>query len=187
MTLPRRSLLLLPAALAACASPEPALYTLATIPGPARPGGPKHVQIRRIGLAGYLDRNSIVRADTGVQLQVDSNKVWAEPPGDMIGRILAQDLTERLPGTIVFTSAGAISAEPDATVEINIQRFNLDRAGRAVLLAQVAVERGRHLSGSRTVSLSAVPAGPDTAEFVDTLSRLLGQLADQVAEMLRGA
>jgi uncharacterized protein len=190
MTLPRRSLLLLPAlALSTCASVEPVYYTLATVPGTSRPGGPKHVEIRRIGLAGYLDRNSIVRADTGVRLVVDANQVWAEPPADMIGRVLAQDLTERLPGTIVFSESGAISADPDATVEVNIQRFNQDRTGHVVLLAQVAIERGlgHRGVGSRTVSLSVAPPGPTVGDFVTALSGLLGQMADQVTEMLRGA
>jgi uncharacterized protein len=44
-------------ALQACgSSPEPVLYTLAVRPGPVLPRGPRIVQVRDIGLPGYLYR-----------------------------------------------------------------------------------------------------------------------------------
>ena len=129
------------------------------MPGPAQGGGPRTVQLRRIGLAGYLDRNTIVRADAGYRLHIDENERWGEPPADMIGRVLAQDLTQRLPGSTVFTEAGAITADADTVVELDVQRFDLDVSGVVILAAQVAVQgsRGREALSARAFRLTERP------------------------------
>lgn len=183
----RRALLLVPAALAACTSPEPAYYTLAAIPGTPRPGGARLIELRRPGLAGYLDRPEIVRTGSAYQLRVAGAERWGEPFGDLVGRILAENLNNRLPGSSVFTAAGGISAEANATVELDVQRFDADASGQVVLLAQVAVSRGRSRANARTMAVrrTVSPTGPSTAELVAAMSRALGQLADEVAPLLR--
>ncbi len=170
-----------------CASPDPALYTLRAVPGQGAGGGPATVKLARPGLAGYLDRSEIVRDSTANRLDIKAGERWGEPLGDMIGRVLALDLAQRLPGSSVFTEAGAISVDASATVEMDVQRFDLDPAGEVVLLAQVAVEQGRDHDHAltRSLRLTARPAGPDTPQLVSAESDALGQLADQVAAMLR--
>ena len=191
MTISRRGLLglALAAIVPACASPEPAYYTLAAVPGQPKPGGPGQVELRRIGLAGYLDRSEIVRANSAYSLRLNGAERWGEPFGDLVARILAEDLNTRLLGTSVFTSAGSITAEADATIEMDIQRFDADASGQAVLLAQVAVSRGRARASAvtRVFRFTVRPAGPSTAELVAAMSAALGQLADSIATMLRVA
>ncbi len=89
----------------------------------------------------------------------------------------------------MFTSAGSITAEADATIEMDIQRFDADASGQAVLLAQVAVSRGtaRASAATRVVRIMVQPAGAGTGELVAAMSKGLGQLADGVADMLRTA
>jgi uncharacterized lipoprotein YmbA len=183
----RQGALLLMVALAGCTSPEPTYYTLTPVPGAARGGAPRVVELRRIGLAGYLDRADVVYGRQGVQLQIANNQRWAEPLGDLIGRVLAENLTERLPGTTVYSAAGSISADPDATVEVDIQRFDAGANGRVDLLAQVAVERrGSHRAeAARTVRLSQPVSGSSTPALVTAMSAALGQLGDAIAGMLR--
>jgi uncharacterized lipoprotein YmbA len=182
----RRALLALPLAAAACASPEPAYYTLAPRPGTAQPGGPRLVELRRIGIAGYLDRPEIVRNSADYRLSLGAGERWGEPLGALVARVLAENLNTRLPGSSVFTSSGAISADPDATIELDLQRFDADASGQAVLLAQVAVTRGRtRKADARTVRLVVSPTGSATVDLVAALSTALGQLADQIAPMLR--
>ena len=191
MAVSRRGLLGLALAggVAACTSPEPAYYTLAAVPGAARSGGPAQVELRRIGLAGYLDRSEIVRASSAYSLRLNGAERWGEPFGDLVARILAEDLNMRLPGTSVFTSAGSITAVADATIEMDIQRFDADASGQAVLLAQVAVSRGqaRASAATRVVRLTVQPASRSTTDLVAGMSKGLGQLADAVADMLRTA
>ncbi len=176
------------AGLAGCASAEPAYFTLAPVPGATARGGPKLVELQRPGLAGYLDRPGIVRADSAYQLRVAGTERWGEPLGDLIARILSEDLNQRLPGTSVFTTAGSISAQPDARIELDVQRFDAGASGEVVLLAQVAVSRGRNGAGAatRTVRQTMRPAGPATRDLVAAMSTVLGGLADTVAGMLRG-
>lgn len=183
----RRSLFALPLVVAACASPEPNYYTLQARPGAVQAGGVKLVELRRIGLAGYLDRPEIVRNQADYRLDIGSRDRWGEPLGALVARVLAEDLNLRLPGTSVFTSSGSISADPDATLELDLQRFDADASGQVVLLAQVAVSvaRARSAAVTRTVRLAVVPDGPGTGALVAALSGALGQLADQVAPLLR--
>lgn len=182
----RRPLLLL-LAVAGCASADPAYYTLRPSPGAAVPTAVGTVKLARPGLAGYLDRPEIVRDSTSNKLLLQSGERWGEPLGDMIGRIMAEDLTQRLPGSTVFTEAGSISVDADSTVEMDIQRFDLDASGRVVLLAQVAVRSGRnHASASsRSIRLTISPSDTSTAALVGAMGTLIGQLADAVADMLR--
>jgi len=184
----KRRVVLLGLAVSACASPEPAYYTLAAVPGVARGGAPASVELRRPGIAGYLDRPEIVRAGSAYRLRVATGERWGEPFGDLFGRILAEDLNTRLPQTSVFTAAGAISAQSDAAVELDVQRFDLDANGTVVLLAQVAVSRVRRgAATTRVIRLTQRPTSPATSDLVAAMSAALGALADGIADMLRHA
>jgi uncharacterized protein len=181
--LPRRATLLLLAALpAACTSPNPVLYVLAPVPGPVRTGAPRNIALRSISLARYLERSQIVRSSEGYRLDVLSNEWWGEPLDALIDRILVQELTQRLPDSTVFADTGAISTAPDAMVEVNIQRFDLDRTGALRLLAQIAV--GGKITGSRGISVTVPPTGTATSALVAAMSNAIGQLADAIAALL---
>jgi uncharacterized lipoprotein YmbA len=173
--------------LAQCASPDPAIYTLRAVNGGVLGGGPVAIKIARPGLAGYLDRPEIVRDSSVSRLALSSGERWGEPLGDMVGRVLALDLAQRLPGSSVFTEAGTISVDPSATVELDIQRFDLDTSGAVILLVQTAVEQGRSHDPAFTRSLRLMVPTPDTRtpEVVAAMSEALAQLADAVADMLR--
>lgn len=184
----RRSLLLAPMllAVARCASPDPAIYTLRAVSGATRSGGPSAIKLARPGLAGYLDRPEIVRDSAANRLTLRSGERWGEPLGDMFGRVLAEDLSQRLSGSSVFTEAGTISVDPAATIELDIQRFDLDASGTVVLQVQVAVEPGRSHDpiGTRSVRLTWPPGSDTTSDLVGAMSILIGQLADAVADMV---
>ena len=179
----RRFVLLALATLpAACASPNPTLYVLGIEPGATRTGAPRIVQVRTIAVAHYLERSQIVRSSEGYRMDVLSNEWWGEPLDTMTGRILVQELTQRLPGSLVYAEGGAISTEPDATVEIDLQRFDLDRFGAVLLLAQAAVDGKTR--ASRSLRLTVTPADGTTAAMAAAMSIAIGQLADIVAGML---
>jgi uncharacterized lipoprotein YmbA len=172
---------------AGCASVNPTLYTLAPVPGAARGAGPRVVVLRQVGLPRYLDRSQIVRSSDNYRLDIDASNWWGEPLGAMIARVLEQELSDRLPGTSVFSDTGAIAAEADATVEVNIQRMDADAAGTVILAAQAAVvfTGARKAPHTQAVRFSAQPPSPDVQGEVAAISVVLGQLADTVAAMLR--
>ena len=173
------------AALAACSSPEPVLYTIAAAPGAVQTRGPKIVLVQQVAIAHYLQRSQIVRSSENYRLAVMENDWWGEPLAPMLSRVLAEELGERLPRSTVIADSGAVSARPDATVEVNIQRLDEDAAGNLVLQAQAAVRATRERQPAlRDFRISAPPPGPGTAGEVAAISGALGRLADGIAPML---
>jgi hypothetical protein len=178
----RRVLWLLAGLPAACASPNPALYTLAIVPGSTHPTAPPRIELREIALARYLERSQIVRSSEDFRLDVLGNDWWGEPVDAMLSRVLVQELSQRLPSSTVFSENGAITATPDATVELNIQRMDEDRSGALLLMAQVAVT-GR-VTITRDVRFSVPPPSPGTPGLVSAISTAVGELADAIAALL---
>jgi hypothetical protein len=174
--------------LAGCTSPSPELYTLAALPGPVLHTPHQSIELRRIGLAAYLDRPGIVRSNAQYRLRITDNERWGEPLGSMLSRVLTEDLVQRLPDAVIFTESGAISAPPSTVLEIDVQRFDPDADNTVVLLAQIAIrhEDNRNPGIARTIRLTAVPAGPTTADLAAALSTVLAQLSTQIAGMLTG-
>ncbi|HTZ70906.1 MAG TPA: PqiC family protein [Acetobacteraceae bacterium] len=169
--------------LAACTSPEPTYYTLQPVPGTPQATRPLLIEVVRPGLAGYLDRSDIVLKQSDYHLALTSGARWGEPLADMIGRVLAQDLRQRLPGSSVFSGDGAIAADPELRVELNVDRFDANADGTVTASGALAIERGRahRPLTAHTISFEAPASGADPAALAGTLSRLLGQIADQAA------
>ena len=143
--------------------------------------------VRDIALARYLQRSQIVRSSENYRLDVMANDWWGEPLGPMVVRVLAEELGQRLPGSAVYAESGAVSANPDASIELNLQRLDEDAAGNLVLAAQVAVvfEKRRAAPVARSFHFVVPPPRPGVPGEVAAISVALGQLADQLAAMLR--
>jgi hypothetical protein len=179
----RRSLLaLLTVVPAACQSPNPLLYTLTVIPGPERPGAPHLIELRGVAVAHYLERSQIVRSSEDFRLDVSGNDWWGEPLDAMLGRVLTQELTQRLPGSTVYGENGAISTNSDDRIAINLQRLDADHIGAVILIAQIGITGG--VTTTRTVRYSVPPPSGDMAGLVSAMSTAVGQLADTVADMI---
>lgn len=187
-SLPRRHFLGLavPLVAAACgSSPQPALYTLTVKPGPVLTGGPPIVQLREIGLARYLDRREIVRSSDGNRLDVAYNDWWGESLGAMLARVLVVGLSQRLPGSSVYSENGAIASDPNAILAVNIQRLDVDSGGTLQLLAQAAVEFNRpRKSVARTFSIARPVPAATIAGHVAAASDAVAELADGLAALL---
>jgi uncharacterized lipoprotein YmbA len=176
-------------------SREPSYFALEPRPGsargPAATGAPRLIELRRPSVAGYLDRADIVTRVHGQKLQIDTGERWAEPLGEMISRVLARDLSSRLGGSDVFMESGAISAEADATVAVDVLAFHPDGSGRLRLVAQVAVDVGKASPTTATTRVEtfelsrSLRAVGDTSSLVDTMSGLLAELSDRIADLLR--
>jgi uncharacterized lipoprotein YmbA len=176
----RQVFLLLAVTPAACGSPR--LYTLAALPGTKRAGAPHAIELRKIVLTCYMEHPQIVRSSDGFRLDVLDNERWGEPLDAMLARILVQELTERLPGSMVFSENSAVVTAPDSTVGINILSMDADHSGTVIMLAQIAIT-GRK-AAMRSVRLTVAPPSPDTPGLMSAMSTATAQLADTVAEML---
>lgn len=179
-------LLALAAAPAGCASPNPDLLTLDAVPGAVRAGGPRTVLLQDVALAPYLDRKAIVRSSQDYHIEVATNDWWGEPFGAMLGRVLAAEIEQRLPATTVFTEASAVSVAQDATVAINVTRFDEAMDGSVVLVAQIGVTFTQKARRGVTQGLrfTAPVSGKDVTAQAAAMSVVLGQLADSLAQAL---
>jgi hypothetical protein len=176
------------AMLSACSSPEPALYTIAPVDGATHVAGPHVIVLEQLGLERYLNRTEIVRSSENYRLDVKSNDWWGEPLAAMLSRILVAELGQRLPQSTVLADNGAISSNPDVTVQLNIQRLDEDTAGSVVLQAQAGVQfKGQKTPTLRTFHFVVAPPAPGTSGEVAAISTALGQLADGTATMLIAA
>ena len=161
------------------------LYTIAPVAGPSRAGAPKVIGLREVSLANYLRQSQIVRSSAGYRLDVMTNDWWGEPLSAMLGRVLVEELRQRLPQSTVVNESGAVSAVSDATVEINIEQLDEDASGALVLQAQAAVDfKGRGAPELRTFRYAIPTTAADTTAEVTAISAALGQLADGLATML---
>ena len=173
--------------IAACSSPSPVLYTIAPVQGPVQPGGPKVIALQQISTAHYLERSQIVRSSENYRLDVMSNDWWGEPLSAMLSRVLTEELGQRLPQSTVIGETGAVSASPDATIELNVQRLDEDASGNVVLQAQASVSfKGRTGPVLRSFRFVVTPPAADIQGEVTAISTALGQLADGLASMLVG-
>jgi hypothetical protein len=183
----RLAALVLAAVLAACSSPSPVLYTIAPVQGTVQSGGPKVIVLQQISTAHYLERSQIVRSSENYRLDVMSNDWWGEPLSAMLSRVLTEELGQRLPQSTVIGETGAVSASPDATVELNVQRLDEDASGNVVLQAQASVSfKGRTGPVLRSFRFVVTPPTPDIQGEVTAISSAVGQLADGIASMLVG-
>jgi uncharacterized lipoprotein YmbA len=173
------------AALAACSSPSPKLYTVAPVQGAVHSGAPKVILLQQISLARYLERSQIVRSSENYQLDVLQNDWWGEPLGAMLSRVLVDELSQRLPQSAVISENGAVTSPADATIELNVRRLDEDAAGTLVLDAQAAVAfKGRQAATLQSFRLTAVPQAPGVPFEVAAISTVVGQLADGLVAML---
>jgi uncharacterized lipoprotein YmbA len=170
---------------ASCASSDPKLYTIAPLPGSPLSEGPKVVALHGVGIARYLQRSQIVQSSEEYRIALRPGDWWGEPLDAMLARVLAEDLTLRLPQSTIYTSSGVVTGSPEATVEIEVQRLDLDRDGNLLLIAQGSVSfKSRSSPDTRSFRISEPPRSPGAAGQVAATSIALGELADRIAGML---
>jgi uncharacterized lipoprotein YmbA len=172
---------------ASCASPDPKLYTIAPVPGPELFGAPKLIALHGVGVAQYLVRSPIVQSSANYRVALRADAWWGEPIDAMLGRVLAEDLAQRLPKSTIYTSAGAVTGSPDATIELEVQRLDLDREGNLILIAQGSVTSKKQASPDmRSFRISQPLPAPGVEGQVAAASTALAQVADRLAGMLAG-
>lgn len=172
-------------AVTSCSSPNPNLYTIAPVPGTELSGGPKVVALHGVGIARYLQRSQIVRSSGDYRVDLRANDWWGEPLDAMLARVLMEDLRQRLPQITIYTSSGAVTGSPEATIEIDVQRLDLDTAGNLVLSGQFSVSfKNKASPDTRSFRISQPPPSPAVEGQVAAVSTAVAQVADRIAGML---
>jgi uncharacterized protein len=141
------------------------------------------VAVKPVALPKYLDQLQIARFISSYELSASDYERWAENLDEIVTRILIADLALRLPRGHVVASSGPLTMPADATVEIDIQRFDAGPARSVVLTAQWIVRRERRQGQGRLRSEEVrVTAASDSApDLAAAMSDALGQLSDRIA------
>jgi uncharacterized lipoprotein YmbA len=170
-------------ALASCASPNAKIYTLIALGGDIRSAGrPVTLSVATVGVPKYLDRPQIVRRSGEVELGVAEFERWGEPLGNMVQRVLAEDLTRRLPRGSVVTTSRTLTGDETSSIELDLSRFDAQADGTIVLDAQWRIRRnGRGVSPPQTVRITRRPADAGTPATVKAMSDAIGDLAARIA------
>jgi hypothetical protein len=78
-----------------------------------------------------------------------------------------------------------VTASPDATIELNMQRLDEDASGNLVLQAQASVSfKGRTAPVLRNFRFIVTPPEAGIQGEVNAISTAVGQLADGITSML---
>ncbi|CAK7192301.1 hypothetical protein COMNV_00492 [Commensalibacter sp. Nvir] len=172
--------------LAACGNASPDYYTLVPYPGKIYLSSPRIVEVRNSSLAGFLDKDRIVKEVYAGQMSMYVSSAWGENLVDMIGRTVMLNLVQRLPNSRIFLQNQATSTLPQAYVEMDIFKFNQNRSGNAVLEANLVMYRRdqQQTAISKYINLELKPYTHSSQALVITLSQLLAKVSDIAAQGL---
>lgn len=165
-------------------SAEPTYYALSPTRGATFNAPALLVKVLRVSVAGYLDRETIVRAIRDNRLELAAGEHWSEPLASMLTRVLVEDLAERLPRAGIFAEGAGIDTE--ASVLLNVDCEHFERSGEnAIIQAQITLRVvGHPPSPPERIRLEQKPNGVSTSSDIDAYNALLGRLADSIVQML---
>jgi uncharacterized protein len=172
------------ALLAACRAAPPRLYTLVARPGVVIDRKLPLVAVRSVQIAKYLDRPQIVRHKTDFEFTTSDFDEWAEGLDDMATRVLIEDLALRLPQTPLARTDGVLAPATGTLVAVEIDRFDPDPDGTAVLEVRWLIRRDDKEGDVRSERIAEPASADDYTALVSAMSDCLGQLADRIATAL---
>jgi uncharacterized lipoprotein YmbA len=174
--------------LTGCAATTPTrFYTLSGLVAPpdeAAPGLPHPaIGVGPVTLPEYLNRPQIVTRVGSNGIALADFDSWAEPLDGLFARVLTENLSLLLNTDDVVPLPLRRTIPLDYDVEVNVNRFDVDSEGHAVLDARWVVYRdvsGELVHGARSTIVLPAPTD-DQAADAKALSQTLGDLSRQIA------
>ena len=164
-------------------------YVLGDPPGPAlgvrSETGLPVFELKTVSVPDYLDSTDILR-------RTGSNEVVASPSGRWGERLslgltdaLASALSRRLPKLVIAT---APAGEPTRRILVDVERLEIGAGGRCLMAARwrIAGSDGQAAS-SRRGTFGETATSADDAAVAAAMTRVVGQLADQIAATIEAA
>ncbi len=175
---------LLTLALCACAGAQTRFYTLQpttpSVQARAAYAGPP-VRIDAVHIPASLDRPELVRDEGGDRFTVSDNDHWAAPVGELLRRVLTQDLAAILPADkVTFPDAPKLPGSRGLVVDI----LSITPSAQGVVMQAswtvLSAPRGA-AARQRSVTLTVPSSGAGVQGNATELSALAGQLAGAIA------
>jgi len=145
------------------------------------------IKVDAVHIPSMLDRKEIVTGENNYQLRISSQERWGGDFGEMVRRVLTQDLQQRLPAGMVIGPDNTAPANARGVV-VDILSFAPQGAGSVELDADWVLLQG---SPARTVVHRSVhlraPFAGSVGSQAAAMSQLVGRLADDVTQGLTSA
>ncbi|NNJ84429.1 MAG: membrane integrity-associated transporter subunit PqiC [Gammaproteobacteria bacterium] len=143
------------------------------------------VGVGPVTLTDYLQRQNIVVRESSTRIHIAPNDRWAAPLDAHLSELLAKNLRQRLGLTEgIPTFPWPSSVRVDYQVTVHITRF-IHYTDRVYLDANWRILDGPSSMTAEHLTQIEVPSGTDYDQVVDTMSRMVGRLSDEIAETIR--
>lgn len=170
-------------------SPDPKFYTLGTRAPPERvqSTGPVRITIDTVTVPDLVDRPQIVVRVDATQVDIDDFARWADPLDAQITRVLAADLAQSVPDSLV---SGRLEWDAQAEayrVAVDVLSFESApgyMASIAVVWAVRPSGSGQPVSGRSIVHEPT--DGPGYDALVEAHSRALAKVSSDIARAIHG-
>jgi len=184
-TLPFMALLL-----AACGtSPAARFHTLSVAAGRGeKPPSTVHsVTVAAVHIPRALDRRQMVTQTGANSVEISDRDRWSAPLGDMARRVLSENLQAQWPDGVVVMPD--MPPAPDtAQIVVSLVEFGPKGDGNATVGSwSLSKARTDEILIRRNVSFSTNVSGPGGDAAAAAMSKLLGQLATNIATTLAPA
>lgn len=143
------------------------------------------VQVRRVDIPGYLNRDAIVtRGQSGVRLTLPNFRAWAEPLGSGMQRVLAESLIQPLLAQGVLLQA--LDDEGPAALQLSVQVYRFDGVlgGQVRLEARWTLRDTKERILARGLVAESESAGHDYESLVLAQSVLVRRMGEKIAAPL---
>lgn len=171
-------------------SKPPRYYTLASSPPStavgAAPAKALSIGIASVRLPAYLDNpQMIVRLDEH-EIRMDDQHRWGEDVKRGFERVLAEELSARMPTVDVHIQPWPASLAPTCELDISVSSFEVDSGSNARLRAEWELQdtRARRVLREEPVSITEPVQAPDWGSRSEALSRAIAGLARDISEGL---
>lgn len=160
-------------------------YVLAPLDGPAMAGGRAlTLGVGPVTLAGYLDRPQIVTRPATDKIDLGEFDQWGEPLRDGVSRVLAEDLSRRLPSARIATFPWRGLDAVRYQVIVDVTRFDGPAGGDTSLEARWRILDGANGKevAAKTTRLAEPAGGSGYTMTVAAMSRALNALSQDIAQ-----
>lgn len=165
----------------------PTADTAATAPAAAHSmGGDFAVGLGPIKLPPYLDRQEVVTRAAPNRLELSKDARWGESLHSGFTSVMARDLAAQAGTGRVIIFPWYNTTHIDLQVQIDVYRFETDGQGNAQLSAKWTIldSTGKNILYTAESNLTQPSKPGDTTDAAAALSRTVGDLSGQIANML---
>jgi len=178
-------LLFLTLFLVACSSTKAPNYYLLTPDGQTTLNQQRQLSIGvgPIKFPRYLDRPQIVTRASENELTLSEMHRWAEPLRDNFSRVLAKNLSNEYGSNRIFIYPWKSADKVTYQVEVDILRFDTDKAGNNILQARWRLTNAKtgKLIRSDLTTLTTPVHGKGYSAIVAAMSENVAGLGKQIA------